>query len=99
MSSKDPAELDKYAKEIYDWIKSTSSRIRMLMSYQGAGGLPYGASVHHRATHCFIVCGNKYHDGDGDSVSLTEFHEAIKSRHRLGSHGIGHSGDDSPYFK
>ena len=36
---KDPAELDKYAQELYEWMDvAKSSKIRMLLQWQGAGG-------------------------------------------------------------
>ena len=92
-SSKDVSSLDKHAKAIYEWMAQKTSRIRMLMSYQGAGGLPYVASVHHRATQCFVLYGNKHHDGTGTAVSLQEFQAAIQSRHRIGSAGISPGGD------
>ena len=92
-SKKDPSTLDKYANQIYEWMGQKTSRIRMLMSFQGAGGLPYGSSVHHRATQCFIAYGNKLHDGKGNEVSLKEFQEAIQVRHRIGSAGVSAGGE------
>ena len=57
----------------------------MLMNWQAAGWLSYVASVHHRATQCFVSYGNHLHDGDCDQVSLEEFQKAVKARHRIGS--------------
>ena len=82
--------LDKYTKILYDWLdQKKTSRIRMLMMWQAAGGLSYVTSCHHRATQCFLGYGNKKHEGTGDGeVSLSEFQAAIKDRHRIGSSGI-----------
>ena len=92
-SVKEQSMLDKYAKQIYEWMTKRTSRIRMLMNFQSEGGLPYGSSVHHRATQCFIAFGNKHHDGNGNEVSLKEFQEAIQVRHRIGSPGIRAGGE------
>ena len=90
---KSPEALEKHGKVLFEWVTSSCSRIRMLMNWQAAGALSYVASVHHRATQCFVLHGNQFHDGDGDSVSLTEFQSAVKARHRIGSAGISDTGD------
>ena len=62
----------------------------MMLQWQGAGGLPYVASVHHRATQCFRYEGNSKHD-DGKQqkgITLEEWQEAVKERHRAGSSGM-----------
>ncbi len=92
-SHKTSAELEKHAKLLYDWVKAPASKIRMMMTYQGAGGGPFVASVHHRATQCFVSFGNEHHTKAGDSVSLKEWQEAIVTRHQLGSAGISDNGD------
>ena len=96
---KDPKELDSHTSKVFQWITMEKSRIRMLMNFQGSGGLAYGASVHQLATACFLQHGNKYHEGDGNAVSLSEFQEAVKSRHRLGSAGISTEGATSNDFQ
>ena len=83
--------LDKYAKELYEWMDvNKSSRIRMMMHWQGAGGLPYVASVHHRATHCFRYHGNSKHDIGTitPGITLEEWQAAVAARHDAGSSGI-----------
>ena len=90
---KDKSHLDKYAKQIYEWMNQTTSRVRMLLNFQSDGGLPYGAATYHRATQCFILHGNKFHDGVGNAVCLLEFQEAIQVRHRIGSPGITAGGE------
>ena len=87
--AKDPAELDKHGKILYDGLDTAQvSRVRMLAHWHSAAGMSFVAAVHHRAAQCFRYHGNKMH-GDGViEVSLTEFQEAIKSRHLLGSRGI-----------
>ena len=89
--AKDPVQLDKYAKELYEWMDlDKPSRIRMLLLWQGAGGLPYVASVHHRATQCFKYAGNSLHGGgkEQQGITLEDWQAAVKERHRVGSSGI-----------
>ena len=88
-SMKDPEQLDLHAKKLYEWLDKTKvSRIRMLATWQSAGGLSFVAGCHHRATVCFRHVGNMEHPEGGSEVSVTEWQEAIKARHRLGSQGI-----------
>ena len=90
---KDREELDKHAKILYEWVTGTQSRIRMLMSWQAAGGLSYVASVHHRATGCFLECGNSKHKGAAaKSVSMEDFQRCIRARHQIGDDGIHQEG-------
>ena len=63
------------------------SHIRMMLNYQGCGGLPYVTSVQHLVTQCFRTYGTKKHQ-DEPSVLLFEFQDAIKERHRIGDNGI-----------
>ena len=62
----------------------------MMLQWQGCGGLPYVASVHHRATQCFRYQGNAKHEAGKSQtgVSLEEWQEAVRERHRVGSSGI-----------
>ena len=89
--TKDREQLDRYAKELYEWMDTSRvSRIRMMLQWQGGGGLPYVASVHHRATQCFRYQGNSKHEAGKSKtgVSLEEWQEAVRERHRVGSSGI-----------
>ena len=86
--SKDPAELDKHSKILYEWLDiKPKSRIRMMMNWQAAGGLSFVACTYHRGTQCFRYFGNSTHEADGQEVSLKEFQDAIKIRHSMGSAG------------
>ena len=86
---KDPAELDRHGAALYEWVKKDNpSRIRMLQNFQACGGLSFVASVHHRATQCFKYLGNAKHKTSDDHVSLLEFQESIRDRHRIGSSGV-----------
>ena len=81
-------DLDKNAKVLFEWVKQPCSRVRMLMNWQAAGGLSYVASVHHLATQCFVMHGNKFHEGTAVAVSLEEVQAAVRARHRVGGTGI-----------
>ena len=84
-------EFDKYAKELFEWMDAkTLSRIRMKPQWQGVGGLPYVASVHHRATQCFKYEGNSKHDGGTEQkgITLGTRQTAFQGRCRVGSSGI-----------
>jgi hypothetical protein len=86
---KDETELDKHAKVLYEWLDTSKvSRVRMLLHWQSAAGLSYVAAVHHRAAQCFRYEGNSLHGKDPE-VSLSEVQACIKSRHSVGSSGIG----------
>ena len=87
---KDPGMLDTHGKKLYEWLDTSRvSRVRMLAQWQSAGGLSFVCGCHHRAAQCFRYHGNSEHgDGGSSSVSLEEFQDAIKSRHRIGSRGI-----------
>ena len=77
--------LDKNAKILYEWLAiDAPSRIRMLFTWQSAGGLSHVAAAYHRATQCFRYEGNALHLGPGSQVSLEDFQVAIKSRHTSG---------------
>ena len=99
-SSKNLADLKDHAKVLYDWIKLPKSRLRMLMSFQSAGGLAYVCHSHFFAVECFFLCGNVYHSGLGDKgVTLEVFQNAIVRRHSMESEGhayvnLEHNVDD-----
>ena len=87
----DPEQLDAYTTELFEWMGVRKTlRIRMMLQWQGAGGLPYAASVHHRATQCFRYEGNTKHDAGNPQkgITLEEWQRAIQERHRVGSSGI-----------
>ncbi|CAK0836325.1 unnamed protein product [Prorocentrum cordatum] len=90
-TAKTGPELDKYAKQVYDWLDKTKlSRVRMMANWQSCGGLAFVAQCHHRATTCFRYHGNSFH-GAGPSqheVSLQDFQAAVKLRHSVGHNGM-----------
>ena len=90
-NAKTGTELDKYAKQLYEWLDKTKlSRVRMMANWQSCGGMAFVAQCHHRATTCFRYHGNSFH-GAGPTqpeVSLQEFQAAVKLRHALGHNGI-----------
>ena len=88
VSARDPQELERHAEVLYNFVDPPKvSRIRMMLNFQGGGGLPYCASVHHLVTQCFRQYGNKKHQ-DQAVVCLSEFQAAIIERHRIGDNGI-----------
>ena len=73
-----------HAEKVYRWITAKQSRLRMLMGWQAAGGLPYVSGTHLLGVQCFLSCGNTYHDGQGDkNVSLEVFQNAVVKRHEM----------------
>ena len=91
-----PELLDANALKLWEWLQTDKvSRVRMLATWQGAGGLSFVAQCYHRAMQCFKYHGNaEYSEGDS-AVSLEEVQRAVKSRHRIGSNGIGEAGTAS----
>ena len=92
---KEPITLDAHAKTIWEWIDHPESRVRMLMTWQTAGGLPYTAGVHFRLTKSFKQFGNSAYTPETPNVSLIEFQDCIKQRHAAGSDGFTTSNDQS----
>ena len=81
---KEEEKLRAYAQNLYQWITLPKSRLRMLINWQMAGGLPYVSGTHLLGVQCFLACGNKYHDGEGDkAVTLQVFQHAIVKRHEM----------------
>jgi len=82
-SMKDPVKLKENAKILYELLDTSKvSRIRMLLHWQGSGGLSYVTSVYHRVAQVWRYHGNTFHDAStGNEVSLAEFQDAICSRH------------------
>ena len=88
-AAKTPEQLDTYAEQLFNWLaREQVSRIRMLLQWQGAGGLPFVGSVHHRATVCFKYLGNSKHHEAHKGITLAEWQSAIKVRHSIGTSGI-----------
>ena len=88
LAPKTDTDLDKHGKSLYEWISKEQSRIRMLINYQGGGGLPFVASCHLRATRCYRFFGNSVHTPGSPEVTLSQFQAAIKARHACGNRGI-----------
>ena len=84
---RDAKRLKEDAAKVYAWLdKSTRSYIRMVMHWQGASGVSFVGSTHHRAAQCWRYQGNQC--GDGGGVSVTEFQDAVVSRHSSSSASI-----------
>ena len=87
--TKTDTELDKHAAIVYSWMETSKpSRIRMLLHWQSAAGMPFVAAVHHRAVQCFKYFGNTNHSDTDPTVTLSSFQDAIKSRHHVGNSGM-----------
>lgn len=85
---KDPESLRSYAANLYKWIKLPKSRLRMLINWQMAGGLPYVCGTHLLGTQCFLELGNTYHEGEGDNaITLQEFQDMVVRRHEMEHEG------------
>ncbi len=96
-AARDLPELDRHAKIAYDWLDiKTASYIRMVQAWHAGGGLSFVASVHHRATQCFLYYRNSLHQtGSQKNTTLSDFQECIRKRHEIGHTGIGGTGDSS----
>ena len=96
-AARDPPELDRHAKILYDWLDiKTASYIRMVQAWHAGGGLSFVASVHHRATQCFLYYGNSLHQtASRKYITLSDFQECIRKRHEIGHTGIGGTDDSS----
>ena len=96
-AARDPPELDRHAKIVYDWLDiKTASYIRMVQAWHAGGGLSFVASVHHRATQCFLYYGNSLHQTASQKyITLSDFQECIRKRHEIGHTGIGGTDDSS----
>ncbi len=96
-AARDPPELDRHAKIAYDWLDfKTASYIRMVQAWHAGGGLSFVASVHRRATQCFLYYGNSLHQAASQKyITLSEFQECIRKRHEIGHTGIGGTDDSS----
>ena len=66
----------------------SKSRLRMLINWQMAGGLPYVCGTHLLGTQCFLAFGNMYHEGEGDkAITLQVFQDCIVKRHEMEQQG------------
>ena len=85
---KEEGKLRAYAANLYNWVKQPKSRLRMLINWQMAGGLPFVCGTHLLGTQCFLELGNTYHDGEGDkAVALQNFQDCIVRRHEMEHEG------------
>ena len=92
---RDPKKLQEDAAKVYSWLdKSTRSYVRMVMLWQGANGVSFVGSTHHRAAQCFRYQGNQC--SQGGEVSLSEFQDAVTSRHSM--KGIDGEAEDCADF-
>jgi hypothetical protein len=101
VSVKDPQELDRHASILWEWLdKQKVSKIRMMVQWQSSSGLSFVSGTHHRAMQCFKYHGNeKHNEGQkGKGVSLVEFQNGIKERHRGASSMGGTGGEDEGDF-
>ena len=75
-------EINRHAKVVYEWIKRPKSYIRIIHSWQAAGGLSFVANVCHISMQCFFEYGESKHStSSGSSVSLEEVQRCIVHRH------------------
>ena len=79
--------MKEYTKTLYDWISQKSSRLRMMMGWQAAGGLPYVSGTHLLGIQCFVNYGNAYHNTVDRTVSLEAFQKAVLKRHEMEHQG------------
>ena len=99
-SDRNTEELDRHAQILYDWLDlKKPSRIRMMLGFQSAGGLPYVAHCHHRCTQCFRYHGASGHSNDRSEATLAEWQQSIRARHALGSTGIAADGNGTDDFR
>jgi len=70
-SDRDPIELDRHAKVLYEWLgKKERSYIRMIVAFFSEGGLSFNAEAYHRSACCFRYFGNSQHTPDSPEVTL-----------------------------
>jgi len=87
-AKKEADQFRDYAKVLYNWISLPRSRLRMLINWQMAGGLPYVCGTHLLGTQCFLDHGNTYHEGEGDqAITLEVFQDCIVKRHEMEQEG------------
>jgi hypothetical protein len=83
--SKQPSELDRHAKILYEWLDTSKvSRVRMMVNWQAMCGLSFVAQTHHRAAQCFVYHGNSGDDGTAVPVTLQEFQGVSSDVMRMG---------------
>ena len=82
--AKDPQSLKLHASRVYKLVNMEKSWIRMLLSWQAGGGLPYVCNTHFLGVQCFVQYGNKHHSGTSlHAVSEQEFVSAVEKRHDM----------------
>ena len=96
---KTPEKLKEHSIVLYKWLQRPQSRLRMLMSWQSAGGLPYVCGTHLLAHQCFVDFGNTYHD-QNSGVGITEesFQNALVKRHEMELSGHSYLKSDDHVF-
>ena len=82
-ATKSEETLKGHAEKVYKWITLKQSRLRMLMGWQAAGGLPYVSGTHLLGVQCFVAYGNSYHGKADKTVSLEVFQNAVVRRHEM----------------
>jgi hypothetical protein len=97
--TKTPEKLKEHGIVLYKWLQRPQSRLRMLMSWQSAGGLPYVCGTHLLAHQCFVDFGNTYHD-QNSGVGITEesFQNAVVKRHEMELSGHSYLKSDDHAF-
>ena len=93
-ATKSEETLKGHAEKVYKWITLKQSRLRMLMGWQAAGGLPYVSGTHLFAVQCFINCGNANHNQNEKMVSLEAFQNAVMKRHCMEVEGHAYLKED-----
>ena len=79
------SELERHAQVLYDFTNPEQvSRVRMLINWQGAGGLTHCVQAHHRAVTCYRLHGDSQHMPD-QPVTLEKFQRCVRARHAAGS--------------
>ena len=88
-ASMDEAKIKAAASHVYDWLDHKKpSKVRMLATYQAAGGQSFVCHVFHRAVQSFLQYGESNHASGKGPVSKESFTSAIVCRHSQGNSGI-----------
>ena len=51
---KDPKKVKPAAEKVYDWVKTTDSPLKALVSVLSAGGLFYVGQVHEKCSRAYV---------------------------------------------
>ena len=84
-STRLPEELKRHAQIVYERLldRTQPSTIRLMIMWQSAGGLSFVSHAHFRVSLCYRYCGH-----EGGEVALSQFQEAVISRHTAGTSGM-----------